>query len=76
MSNMYVPHLKGSGQGSFIFRRNREDVEDWSVLRRSSAVASALCFVLFNRLVDWKLRNDHLVVTDKGSASCDKEMNQ
>lgn len=33
-------------------------------------------FVLFFNCLDLKLQNNHLVVTDNGSASCDKEMNQ
>lgn len=35
-----------------------------------------LVFVLFNSFVDLKLPNRCLVVTDNGSASRDKEMNQ
>lgn len=47
------------------------------VKMKSAAMAPAICSVLFfNCLVDLELQNNHLVVTDNGSSSSDKEMNQ
>lgn len=45
-------------------------------MAKSRVCAEQARLVLFFDCLDLKLQNNHLVVTDNGSASCDKEMNQ